>query len=113
MDTMTKEQANKEIDAIYERLFDPQTSATMDKETQDKYSAAWTLHDINLPSGGDIEINYESDDYQYVQDKHTMQMFKVVGAAENLNNSYIELIIKGSLLVTNRDRQVQVTTLYN
>ena len=36
MNTMTKEQANKEIDAIYERLFDPQTSATMDKETQDK-----------------------------------------------------------------------------
>ena len=35
MNTMTKEQANKEIDAIYERLFDPQTSATMDKETQD------------------------------------------------------------------------------
>ena len=35
MDTMTKEQANKEIDAIYKRLFDPQTSATMDKETQD------------------------------------------------------------------------------
>ena len=34
MNTMTKEQANKEIDAIYERLFDPQTSATMDKETQ-------------------------------------------------------------------------------
>ena len=36
METITKEQANKEIDAIYERLFDPQTSATMDKETQDK-----------------------------------------------------------------------------
>lgn len=36
MNTMTKEQANKEIDAIYERLFDPQTSATMDKETQDR-----------------------------------------------------------------------------
>ena len=35
METMTKEQANKEIDAIYQRLFDPQTSATMDKETQD------------------------------------------------------------------------------
>lgn len=57
-----------------------------DKATQDIYTAAWTLHEINLPSGGDIAINYESDDYQYVQDKHTMQMFKVVGAAENLNN---------------------------
>ena len=32
METMTKEQANKEIDAIYERLFDPQTSASMDRD---------------------------------------------------------------------------------
>ncbi|QXP58411.1 hypothetical protein [Olleya sp. HaHaR_3_96] len=51
-----------------------------DRETQDQYASAWTMRSINLPSGGSIDIEYESDDYQYVQDKHTMQMFKVVGA---------------------------------
>ncbi len=44
------------------------------------YSAAWSITDIELPSGGEIQIDYESDDYAYVQDKKAMQMFKVVGA---------------------------------
>lgn len=51
-----------------------------DKETQDEYATAWSLTSIGLPSGGSIDLTYESDDYQYVQDKPTMQMFKVVGA---------------------------------
>ena len=33
-----------------------------------------------MPSGGTIQVDYESDDYQYVQDKRAMEMFKVVGA---------------------------------
>lgn len=56
-----------------------------DRATQDINVSAWTLRSIGLPSGGDIDITYESDDYQYVQDKHTMQMFKVVGAGEDPN----------------------------
>ncbi|MEE9363948.1 MAG: thrombospondin type 3 repeat-containing protein [Cellulophaga sp.] len=54
-----------------------------DRELQDKYAGAWSLTSIDLPSGGLIELEYESDDYQYVQDRHTMQMFKVVGAGES------------------------------
>jgi len=54
-----------------------------DRETQDKYAAAWTLSSINLPSGGAIDLEYESDDYQYVQTENTMQMFKVVGAGSS------------------------------
>lgn len=50
------------------------------KALQDVYAANWSLTTINLPSGGSIDLTYESDDYQYVQNKHTMQMFKVVGA---------------------------------
>lgn len=51
-----------------------------DKTTQNEYATAWSLTTIGLPSGGSINLAYESDDYQYVQDKTTMQMFKVVGA---------------------------------
>lgn len=46
----------------------------------DQYAAAWLLKSIRLPSGGQIEVNFESDDYAYVQDQQAMQMFKVVGS---------------------------------
>ncbi len=49
------------------------------------YMAAWSLSDIELPSGGKIKIDYEADDYQFVQDKKAMQMFKIIGAGAVLN----------------------------
>ena len=50
------------------------------KEIQNIDASAWSLTSIGLPSGGSIDLTYESDDYQYVQDRHTMGMFKVRGA---------------------------------
>lgn len=56
-----------------------------DDSEQNKNAAAWSLTSIELPSGGKIELTYESDDYQYVQNRKAMQMFKVAGvASENL-----------------------------
>lgn len=43
------------------------------------FSTAWTLTDIRLPSGGIIHIKYESDDYAFVQDERSMQMFIIKG----------------------------------
>lgn len=54
-----------------------------DKAIQDNRAGVWSLRKINLPSGGDIKIKYESDDYGFVQDKEVMRMFKVVGAGED------------------------------
>lgn len=51
-----------------------------DKSVQDVRSSVWNLREIRLPSGGTISINYESDDYAYVQDRKVMRMFKVIGA---------------------------------
>lgn len=48
----------------------------------DVYSVAWNLTSIGLPSGGKINVDYEADDYSYVQNKKAMQMFKVVGATK-------------------------------
>ena len=45
----------------------------------DDYAKAWSLSDIHLPSGGVIKVDYEADDYAYVQDKLAMEMFKVTG----------------------------------
>lgn len=43
------------------------------------WAGAWALSTINLPSGGKIEIDYEADDYAYVQHKRAHQMFKIIG----------------------------------
>jgi len=61
------------------------------RELQDQYASAWSLTSINLPSGGKIDLEYESDDYQSVQDKAAMQMFKVVGVGNNDNPDDNEL----------------------
>lgn len=50
-----------------------------DENTVDRYAAAWSLQEIQLPSGGKIQLEFEADDYAYVQDRHAMQMFKITG----------------------------------
>lgn len=48
----------------------------------DENVAAWSLTAINLPSGGRMEVEYESDDYAYVQHLQAMQMFPIVGTED-------------------------------
>lgn len=45
---------------------------------------AWTLKTIELPSGGKINVEVESDDYQFVQRKKAMQMLEVKGAGNTM-----------------------------
>lgn len=54
-----------------------------DKLEADKNARTWALSSIDLPSGGKMEVQLESDDYQYVQERKAMQMFKVVGAGND------------------------------
>ncbi len=44
-----------------------------------KNAAAWSLDSILLPSGGALKVDYESDDYAFVQNKRAMEMFRVIG----------------------------------
>jgi hypothetical protein len=55
----------------------PEDQKRITKETQNKLVSAWCLKKIKLPSGGEINIEYESDDYGYVQHKQAAQMFKI------------------------------------
>jgi hypothetical protein len=54
--------------------------------TTDQYAAAWTLKKIQLPSGGEIAVDYESDDYSFVQDKRATSMINVLGLAKDVNS---------------------------
>jgi hypothetical protein len=55
--------------------------------------SSWNLTDIKLPSGGKIHVQYESDDYSFVQDRRSMQMDMILGVGsspnvENKSNLY-------------------------
>lgn len=43
-------------------------------------ASAWLLSDIHLPSGGKIHVDYESDDYAYVQHLQASQMYPICAA---------------------------------
>jgi hypothetical protein len=62
-----------------------------DKDKASINTAMWVLKKVKLPSGGELTIKTESDDYQYVQDKKAMQMFKVVGAGTTINPNPTDL----------------------
>ena len=52
----------------------------------DQYAMAWCLTEINLPAGGTIKVDYESDDYAYVQDVRATDMIKVTGFGSQKND---------------------------
>jgi hypothetical protein len=49
------------------------------KAALDQNAGAWSLKGILLPSGGQLEVGYESDDYAFVQDQRAAEMMSVVG----------------------------------
>lgn len=63
----------------------PVTGNHGNRVNEDNYASAWALTSIKLPSGGVINVDYESDDYAYVQDKDAMQMCKVIGYGPDIN----------------------------
>jgi len=50
-----------------------------DKALNDQYAGAWSLKKILLPSGGQMEVQYEADDYAYVQNRRACNMFGIYG----------------------------------
>jgi len=72
--------------------------ATQNKEKADEFAALWQLEKVNLPSGGSLQVSYESDDYAYVQNKRSQQMcfvkgINTAGQSSGLINAK-ELLIK-------------------
>lgn len=55
--------------------------------------AAWQLKVIKLPSGGEIHVQYEQDDYYHVQDKiaHAMVSLEDNPGNQNENRFYVNL----------------------
>lgn len=72
---------------------------------KDSVASAYHLSKIGLPSGGSIKVEYESDDYSWVQDRRAMELMQItgIGNSPNLNkmnygNLYTDDNSSGSIL---------------
>jgi hypothetical protein len=78
--------------------------SVQDKAAADQDAAAWGLKKILLPSGARIEVNYESDDYAFVQDRRACNMLPVTGLGtdtiNSTNNLYILSAVAGNVIAT-------------
>ncbi|HET6255011.1 MAG TPA: hypothetical protein VFE32_13100 [Puia sp.] len=70
----------------------PYTSMT--KGVDDQYAGEWSLKKILLPSGGQIEVTYESDDYAYVQNRRACNMYQIYGLGNNPSYSNSSLLYR-------------------
>jgi hypothetical protein len=70
----------------------------------DRFASKWQLNKIITPSNGEITIEYESDDYAYVQNRRAMQMCSVTGI--NTEGNQNNLISSSSKLLVELPRAV-------
>lgn len=69
---------NPALTSVDNKIFPYVSQDPTKKADIDNYAAAWSLAEIQLPSGGTVKVDYESDDYAYVQHKQAMQMTEIV-----------------------------------
>ncbi|HWB93981.1 MAG TPA: PA14 domain-containing protein, partial [Puia sp.] len=62
--------------------------ALQDSATAANNASAWMLDSIQLPSGGRIKVNYESDDYAYVQNRRSTLMCGIAGLGNDSSGHY-------------------------
>jgi len=51
----------------------------------DVFAVAWNLTEVSLPSGSVIRVDYEADEYAYVQDKKAMRNICVLGVSNEVD----------------------------
>lgn len=70
---------NTRVDSASHALRSPYVNQNDSYENLSEYASAWSLNKIHLPSGATIAVDYEADDYAFVQDKTAMQMIPIAG----------------------------------
>ncbi len=59
------------------------------KSAHDLRAGVWSLKEITLPSGGHITVDYEADDYGYVQNRNAMQMLELVDPSSTGSGDFL------------------------
>ena len=68
-------------------LLYPYVNQNLSKTERDLQAGAWALKTIQTPSGSVMSVDYEADDYSYVQNKRSMQLFKIAGLDDDDSGS--------------------------
>ncbi|OFY83114.1 MAG: hypothetical protein A2275_14880 [Bacteroidetes bacterium RIFOXYA12_FULL_35_11] len=66
----------------------PYVNQSTVEATRKAEASLWNLEKIELPSGGKINIEYESDDYAYVQHRKAAQLYKILSLHNEGNEIY-------------------------
>lgn len=81
---------NVDIDYTHNSVLDnseyPYTH--QDKSIADQNAAKWNLTTIDLPTGSRIEVDYEADDYEYIQDVEATRMYQIGGFLSTSSSIY-------------------------
>lgn len=67
----------------------PYVRQDLSKAEIDRRTSVWNLKEIELPTGALMKVNYESNDYAYVQNKPAMQMYKIASVGKDPNSSFL------------------------
>ncbi|MBD3638026.1 MAG: hypothetical protein HUJ25_11795 [Crocinitomicaceae bacterium] len=65
------------FDAVFKNKYLPYVNQFEDQATADANASKWSLKTVHLPSGGQIDIDYEADDYAHVQNEVATQMLPI------------------------------------
>ena len=74
-------------------------------------ASAWNLTKVVMPSGGALTIDYESDDYAYVQNKKAAQMYRIIGTGKADGIIGNNLTRDDQRIYIELDREVNATEL--
>ncbi|HEY0679884.1 MAG TPA: hypothetical protein VGD17_16485 [Chitinophagaceae bacterium] len=74
--------------------------STQNKSDADAWSGIWQLSKIELPTGGEINVTYESDDYAFVQNKRAAVMSKPQSLIDGNGNTTTNLRLARGIRIT-------------
>lgn len=69
----------------------PYTDQNNNRSVINSNVGLFQLNRIDLPTGGDIVVNYESDDYAYVQNRRAMAMSKITAFIKDVAHSGVDV----------------------
>jgi hypothetical protein len=69
--------------------------STQNADSANRYAAAWNLEKVLLPGGGIINVEYEADDYAYVQNKRASQMTEIAGFGLTKTSTPVDKLYTG------------------
>lgn len=70
--------------------------SSQNKAADDVFAGSWNLKKILLPSGGQIEVTYEVDDYAYVQNRRACNMYRLYGLGNSSSFTTGNSLYQGS-----------------